>query len=182
MGWPRLSERPRRQRHPAVGPHLRRRRRLRRRHQRAPLQTRLPERGSASIVERRPRQAFRPARGRRVLRMPRRDLRHSAEIQRLGTRVAEWRAKPRLGMIPAGGNSMRARRSARAVRAMFVFSALTICLPGLTAAQGDSAPAAKPAASAPSNPAVASVRLTYDSVKGYILRSVDQMSEENYEF
>jgi uncharacterized damage-inducible protein DinB len=29
---------------------------------------------------------------------------------------------------------------------------------------------------------VASVRLTYDSVKDYILRSVDQMSEENYAF
>ena len=64
---------------------------------------------------------------------------------------------------------------------MFLLFALTIYIPGLAAAQGASAPV-KPAAAAPSNPAVASVRLAYDSVKDYILRSVDQMSEENYAF
>jgi uncharacterized damage-inducible protein DinB len=60
----------------------------------------------------------------------------------------------------------------REVRVMFLLSAFAIWNPGLAAAQG----------AAPLNPAVASVRLTYDSVKGYILRSVDQMSEENYAF
>lgn len=64
-------------------------------------------------------------------------------------------------------------RAVRAVRAMCLLFAVTIYMPGLAAAQG---------APAPSNPAVASVRLTYDSVKDNILRSVDQMSEENYAF
>jgi uncharacterized damage-inducible protein DinB len=67
------------------------------------------------------------------------------------------------------------------MRALFVLFGLVIYIPGLAAAQGAAAPA-KPAAAAPSNPAVASVRLTYDSVKDYLLRSVDQMSEENYAF
>jgi uncharacterized damage-inducible protein DinB len=64
---------------------------------------------------------------------------------------------------------------------MFLLFALAVQIPAVIAAQGAST-TTKPAAAAPANPAVASVRLTHDSVKDYILRSVDQMSEENYAF
>lgn len=66
----------------------------------------------------------------------------------------------------------------RAVRVTFLLLVFAIHIPAIAAAQSTSAPAK----AAPSNPAVASAKIYYDSVKDYILRSVDQMSEENYAF
>ena len=69
-------------RDPPVGTHLRRGRRVRRGHERTPLQAGFSERRSAAVTARWPRQALRSARRRCLLRMSGRDPRHTGEIQR----------------------------------------------------------------------------------------------------
>jgi uncharacterized damage-inducible protein DinB len=62
-------------------------------------------------------------------------------------------------------------------RSVFLLLMFVAEIPAVAVAQAPLAPAA-----APTNPAVASTRIVYEQVKGYILRSVEQMSEENYAF
>jgi CheY-like chemotaxis protein len=81
LGRCRLSVGPLGQRHTAVGAHLRRRRRVRRGHERAPVQAGLSQRRSVTVTPRRQGEALRSSRRRRVLRMPGRHPDDSGEVQ-----------------------------------------------------------------------------------------------------
>lgn len=63
----------------------------------------------------------------------------------------------------------------RFVKVTILLCLLSVYIPAAAAAQ--TAPA-----NAPANPAVASARPLYDQIKGYILKSADQMSDANYAF